>query len=405
MSQRKAKLQNLLEKLCEGIFEKEEVIRLTLLASLAGESVFLLGPPGVAKSLIARRLKFAFEDAKFFEYLMNRFSSPEEIFGPISITELQNDNYKRITKGYLPEAHIVFLDEIWKASPAIQNTLLTVLNERIFHNGREVQKVPLRAFIAASNELPAEGEGLEALWDRFLVRYVTKPIENKENFEKMISEEEDLSIDKIPDDYKITEEEYQKWSQEINSIGIPKEVFGVIDVIRKKVELYNSEFLNKNKEAKPIYISDRRWKKIVRLLKTSAYLNERNKVDLMDCFLIQHCIWNEEDQVEKVKEIVWDAIHKFGYSYAPTVDIEKIEEKVKEFNEESNHMLIEEYKENKPVEYEHQAIRGFKFYKLKLEGLGQNATRNPFRQVLYIRKEDYEQIKTKPTVVVYYDLS
>jgi len=167
----KQRIQKLLQELNTGIYEKEEVMALSLLSAVAGESIFLLGAPGVAKSLIARRLKYAFEGGKAFEYLMSRFSTPDEIFGPVAISKLKNeDKYERVVENYLPSADVVFLDEIWKAGPSIQNALLTVINEKKYRNGAQEIDIPMKALISASNELPAKNEGLEALWDRFLVR-------------------------------------------------------------------------------------------------------------------------------------------------------------------------------------------------------------------------------------------
>ena len=133
--------------------------------------------------MIAKRIKLLFYNATAFEYLMSRFSTPDEIFGPVSIQKLKDeDKYERMVIGYLPTADIVFLDEIWKAGPSIQNALLTILNEKVFRNGDKEIRLPVKLIIAASNELPAEGEGLDALWDRFLVRCVVENIQDKNLF-------------------------------------------------------------------------------------------------------------------------------------------------------------------------------------------------------------------------------
>jgi len=326
----KEKIKKLLEQLNTGIYEKEEVMSLALLSSIAGESIFLLGPPGVAKSLIARRLKYAYKDATVFEYLMSRFSTPDEIFGPVSISELKKDKYVRIVKNYLPAAQVVFLDEIWKAGPSIQNALLTILNEKKYRNGENEIDVPMKALISASNELPEKDQGLEALWDRFLVRLVVDGISDTDNFNKMITmpslsgKEEDEKLRKI-----ITEtiNDDKEWNQKINEINIPENVLNVIKVIKDKIEDYN----NDNEENK-IYISDRRWRKIIRLMRTSAFLNDRAEIDLMDCFLIYHCIWNKEEQKDTVWQFIISAVEEHGYSIS--FDFEGIKQELAEYQTE-----------------------------------------------------------------------
>lgn len=326
----KEQVTELLKALNKGVYEKENEIKLALLAAIAGESIFLLGAPGVAKSLIARRLKFAFKDATSFEYLMSRFSTPDEIFGPVSISKLKDeDKYERIVKNYLPSAQVVFLDEIWKAGPSIQNALLTVLNEKIYRNGDQEIKVPMKALISASNELPASDQGLEALWDRFLVRYVVEGIKETKNFNEMISNSFHLYEDTVPEEIKLTEEIYAALQEFIDKIEIPENVFGVIHAIRNYIVAYNQKEENQERQ---IYVSDRRWRKIVHLLRTSALLNDRTSVDLMDCFLIYHCLWYETEQCAITEQFVKDAVQKHGYSL--DFGLHVIGKEIVEFEEE-----------------------------------------------------------------------
>ena len=302
-----------------GIYEKETEISLSLLAALAGESIILLGPPGVAKSMVARQLKTAFKDAHSFEYLMSRFSTPDEIFGPVSIQKLKSsDTYERAVDGYLPTADVVFLDEIWKAGPAIQNTLLTVINEKLFRNGNKEMHLPLKLLVAASNELPAKGEGLEALWDRFVIRIESRPIKKESNFRAMLLDSHadfsgstgglghaDFANNADFSELKITGEEYAEWSENINRIGVKEEVLDVISVIRKSLRAVN---VDEAAERRNIYVSDRRWKNIARLLRTSAFMQDREEVDCCDLLPIYHCLWQEPEERDAIRTIVIRAL-------------------------------------------------------------------------------------------------
>lgn len=328
------RFKQLLGEMNRGIYEKETEISLSLLAALAGESIILLGPPGVAKSMVARQLKTAFKDARSFEYLMSRFSTPDEIFGPVSIQKLKtSDTYERAVEGYLPTADVVFLDEIWKAGPAIQNTLLTVINEKIFRNGNREMHLPLKLLVAASNELPAKGEGLEALWDRFVIRIESRPIKLEKNFRAMLLEaptdflgptdftdstdssgsmgkcgftdSADFSDSTDFSDLKITAEEYAEWVEKICKIGVKEEVLDAISAIRKSLRAVN---VDEAAERRNIYVSDRRWKNIVRLLRTSAFMQDREEVDICDLLPIYHCLWQEPEERDAIRSIVIRAL-------------------------------------------------------------------------------------------------
>ena len=286
----------LIEWMSQGVYEKEQIIAVALLCAVAGENMFLLGPPGTAKSMVAARLKSVFKDGKSFDYLMSRFSTPDEIFGPISISKLKNeDRYERLTSGYLPEADVVFLDEIWKAGPSIQNTLLTVINEHLFHNGAKTMRTPMKVLIAASNELPAKDEGLEALWDRFLMRMISNCISSDTAFFKMI-QSSNSEISPLPDSLFITSDLYESWQLESRKIGMHSSVITAIKALRKSMATLEKEDGNQLR----YFISDRRWRKAYRLMQTSAFLNGRDEINTTDYLLLIHSFWNDVECIPNV---------------------------------------------------------------------------------------------------------
>ena len=299
----KQQVFELLQAMSRGAYEREEAISLALLSALAGESIFLLGLPGVGKSMIARRLKLAFKESKSFEYLMSRFSTPDEIFGPVSITKLKDeDTYERVVEGYLPTADIVFLDEIWKAGPAIQNSLLTALNERIFRNGNHDIHLPLKAIISASNELPAEGEGLEALWDRFLVRYIVEPISQQQAFLNLLTKREEPCV--VDEQLAFSDEEAMEIKRQADAIALPQVIGDIICDIRAVLADQKKAAELMPASSSIPYVSDRRWRKIVGILRMSALLNGRQEINPSDCLLLEHLLWDNDEQMTAVRKLV-----------------------------------------------------------------------------------------------------
>ena len=283
----KTKLNNLRDVLSQNLIERETPIRLTLLAALSGEHLLLIGPPGTAKSELARRLKQAFNGGNYFERLLTRFSVPEELFGPLSIKALEEDRYERLTSRYLPTATVAFIDEIFKANSAILNSLLTLLNEREFDNGVNRNKTPLSCVVGASNELP-EGEELDALYDRFLLRYQVMPVSQR-GFAQLLSLKGN-SKPKPDLELRLTVEELQEIQESAELVKIPEDVMVLLQELRN--------FLTEQQ----IYVSDRRWRKVVKLLQVAAYTNDNNEVSIWDCWLLQHCLWATPEQ----REVIFD---------------------------------------------------------------------------------------------------
>ncbi|GAA3525311.1 AAA family ATPase [Zobellella aerophila] len=282
----KPRIATLISHLQQGLLERDTPARLALLAALGGEHLLLLGPPGTAKSELARRLHTLVSSGGYFERLLTRFSVPEELFGPLSIKALEQDNYLRQTKGYLPDAAIAFIDEIFKANSAILNSLLTLLNERRFDNGNTRLPVPLISVIAASNELP-EGAELNALYDRFLLRFQVAPVSDAA-FTTLLT---------LDHDYQAPPAEQQLTSEALATIRTRAEQLSLSPaLIRLLLQLRH--FLTEQQ----IPVSDRRWRKVVKLLKVSAFCNGETEAGLLDTWLLPHCLWQQPEQFVRLEQ-------------------------------------------------------------------------------------------------------
>jgi MoxR-like ATPase len=279
------------DALLNDLVERDVPVRLALLAALAGEHLLLLGPPGTAKSEIARRLRHAFVDAAFFERLLTRFTVPEELFGPLSIKGLEEDRYERLTRGYLPQTSVAFLDEIFKANSAILNSLLTLLNEREFDNGTVREKTPIVCVIGASNELPQE-DGMDALYDRFLLRCHVGPV-SPAGFARLVRLE--TRPCEVPQNLKLSSADLARIREAAAHVTIPDDVLKLLEALRQTLI------------DEKIEVSDRRWRKIVGLLKTAAFTDGRAEVSLWDCWLLPHCTWSKPEQRIIVEK--WYADH------------------------------------------------------------------------------------------------
>ncbi|MEY4729864.1 MAG: hypothetical protein RL020_1022 [Pseudomonadota bacterium] len=282
-----SRLSPLITQLSAGLLERGTHIRLALLAALAGEHLLLIGPPGTAKSDLARRLSAAFTKASYFERLLTRFSVPEELFGPLSLASLEQDRYERKIEGYLPTASFAFIDEIFKANSAILNALLALLNEREYDYGAGRIRTPLISVIGASNEIPQE-DFLAAFYDRFLLRAEVKPICDSE-FPALLALKQSAKLHLEPA-LQISREEWASWHAARDQVALPQDIIELLAQLRSVLQ------------QQAIHLSDRRWHRIIGLLKTSAYTNGRNEINVWDLWLTQFCAVDRPEQAALVEE-------------------------------------------------------------------------------------------------------
>ena len=288
------KLNIVLKHIKETFVGKNEIIDLLGIGLLARENAFLLGPPGTAKSALIRALSNGIEDGNNFEYLLTRFTEPNEIFGPFDIRKLKEGELITNTEGMMPEASMVFLDEIFNANSAILNSLLMALNEKIFRRGKETKKLPALMFVGASNVLP-EDEALNALLDRFLIRIKCDYVEPDLLQEVLLAgwKLEGTIAKEVPTISADEIRELQQLCRKVNLNPIRNEYVDIIHSLRNT----------------GIKVSDRRAVKLQNLIAASALMCGRTEAILSDLWVLKF-IWDNEEQIEILEGIINQIIEK-----------------------------------------------------------------------------------------------
>jgi len=288
-----AQLNRAAEQLSRTFLDKDEVARLLVVAALAGENLVLIGPPGTAKSAIIRTLSTLL-GCRYFEYLMTRFTEPNELFGPVDILAFREGEYRRRLEGMLPEAEVVFLDEVFKANSAILNSLLTLLNERVYSHGSQTVKVPLLCLFGASNEVPSD-EDLAAVFDRFLLRVYSDDLDSH-HFVSLLEVgarfERERGSGRAPPKPLVNAEALR---------AAQRRVTQGLDVTPEFADAYKSLVFQIRNEG--IHFSDRRAVKMLKLFAASAALRGATTPELADLYLLRH-VWNAPGQRQLLADIV-----------------------------------------------------------------------------------------------------
>ena len=274
-------------------WDRDEIVDLIALAVTAGEHLILHGPPGTAKSALIRQFAGAVR-GKYFEYLLTRFSEPNEVFGPIDLVRLRKGTVATVTSGMLPEAEFVFLDELFNANSAILNNLLTVLNERIYRRGAEVHRLPLLSLFAASNHLP-EDDSLRALFDRFLLRSHVENLK-REQLPRLLRAGWELERF-CPLESSVTAEDLRELSRRVYEVEIQEVADRYAAMVTKVRDL-------------GVALSDRRVVKVLKLVAASAVLCGRTKAVVSDFWVFRY-VWDREEQIAPLRSLVAGVIEHY----------------------------------------------------------------------------------------------
>ncbi|TMN20819.1 AAA family ATPase [Lentibacillus cibarius] len=281
------KLQQMQQALNEKYMEREKQVEGMLIALLAKEHMLMVGPPGTAKSALSEELSTMIDGSTYFQWLLTKYTTPDEVFGGVMLKDMEEGIYKHNTDAKMPEAHLVFLDEIFKSSSEILNALLKAIHERTFENGHEQMAMPLMTLVGASNEYPEDDEGLEALFDRFLIRFDVDTIKDHSNFLNMLKGNEQPVT--MP---SMTLEELESLQFLREMVEIPHEIYEKIADIW--VELGDEG----------IHPSDRRFRKAHAVLQAKALIEQRQIVEPEDLLFLQHVLWEHIDQRDTVATVI-----------------------------------------------------------------------------------------------------
>jgi MoxR-like ATPase len=275
-------LARIREEMEQTFVERGEVIEGALVALLSRSHVLLVGPPGTAKSMLADEICRRVEGAAYFQWLLTKFTTPEEVFGAVSLKGLENDEYRRVTTHKLPTAHVAFLDEVFKANSSILNAILTLVNERLFHNGRTVESVPLLTLFGATNELPEEDE-LAALYDRFLLRFVVGYVKEDFRFLRM------LEAPPATERTTLSLAELDELQEAAGRVTVPATVLRHLADVRRELG------------RKQIVASDRRYHRALEILRARALLAGRGAVAEEDLAFLEHVLWRDPAEQAEVR--------------------------------------------------------------------------------------------------------
>jgi MoxR-like ATPase len=290
-------LRAITDELSEMYLERDDVVRTLVVSVLAGQHALLLGPPGTAKSQLARELTGRIEGGAYWEILLSKFTAPTRMFGPLDVAALARGEYRQVYEGRATTAHIAFIDEIFKCSVAALNETLGLLNERVYHpeSGGTPIQCPLISAITASNELP-EGEDSAAIYDRLLVRLEVNYLTDPSNFAALVR-----SAVKAPLPAARTTVELAALQHAVGTavpaVAVPDPIVDAVCTLRASLR------------RKELTASDRRWRQTVRLLQASAFLDGRAEVGDSDLAVLTHALWDSPIQRPTVEREVLQLVN------------------------------------------------------------------------------------------------